>query len=322
MRLALTDDQLAIRDLCRSLFAERRSSSELWRQCVELGLSTAVVPSKDGGLGLGPVEAAVIAEESGRSLTAVPLVATLGLAAVARSASLRRTLGAIAGGQAGAVVVGGPLASPIESLPAPDADAGRLLGLTLRRGHGVTAVAVSCPHGGLLVRPALDPLRPLARVTLSAADLQSGEQLEVTEPSWLPVPALTRAAAAVGVVGRILELAVEHAVNRRQFGHPIGSFQAVKHRLVDAEIAVERARSLVYGAVAGLAGDHHDGAAYDRAALAVSAAGDAALHAARAAVHVHGAAGITSEHPVSLLYARARQMSSLLRYESALASSI
>jgi alkylation response protein AidB-like acyl-CoA dehydrogenase len=120
----------------------------------------------------------------------------------------------------------------------------------------------------------------------------------------------------------MLELAVEHAVNRRQFGHPIGSFQAVKHRLVDAEIAVERARSLVYGAVAGLAGDHDDGATRGRAALAVSAAGDAALHAARAAVQVHGAAGITSEHAVSLLYVRARQMASLLRCESGLASSI
>ena len=316
MRLALTDDQLAIRDLCRSLFSERRDPDELWERCVELGLSTALVPADDGGLGLGWGDAVVIAEEAGRSLVPVPLASTLGLVAVARSASLQGTLRAVAAGATGAVLAGGPFVEePSAARPALDARAGCPLGLTLAgdaRG-ALTALAVICRSDGLSALPAIDAARPLCLVNLTAADLQDAERGPVTAPEWLALPSLVRSAEALGTVGLMLEMAVEHAKQRRQFGQPIGSFQAVKHRLVDAELAVERARSLLYGAVA--TRDRSETADFGRA-VPVRATADAALEAARTAVHVHGATGITVEHPVSGLYARARQLVSLLRHEA------
>jgi alkylation response protein AidB-like acyl-CoA dehydrogenase len=104
----------------------------------------------------------------------------------------------------------------------------------------------------------------------------------------------------------MLDLAVDYAGERRQFGVPIGSFQGVKHRLADALLTLERARSLTYRAAVECAGD--DPAAKLRAAhMAKAAASDAATEVGRAAVQVHGGIGITAEADISLLYLRARQ---------------
>src|SRR5919197_173525 len=148
MRLTLTDEQRAMRELCRSLFAGAVAAERdaLWGQCVELGLTAALVPEAGGGLGLGAVEAVVVAEEAGRGAVDVPLVATLGCVALARSASLHEPLAAIAAGAPAATVAGGPHAGGDAFLPAPGARRGRLLGAVVRRGAGDVAVIVGVPR--------------------------------------------------------------------------------------------------------------------------------------------------------------------------------
>jgi alkylation response protein AidB-like acyl-CoA dehydrogenase len=317
MRLSLTDEQVAMRELCRSLLGagsrDAAAQDPLWTRCVELGLTAAVVPSADGGLGLGAVEAVVIAEEAGRGDLAIPLVATLGCVSLARAAQLHEPLAALAGGASGATVAGGPHATRgARFVPAPGASRGRLLGAAVRRsGHDV-AVFVAVPRDADVSElPSVDGTLSMA----SARVDPDGSGADVTAAQWLPVPALLRAAEALGAAARMLDLAVGHAKERRQFGRPIGAFQGVKHSLVDAHVALERGRSLVYGAAAGVAGE--TGAPSERrASLAVGAVAHDALLAARTAVHVHGATGITLEHEVSRLYRRVRQLSSVLRWES------
>jgi alkylation response protein AidB-like acyl-CoA dehydrogenase len=106
----------------------------------------------------------------------------------------------------------------------------------------------------------------------------------------------------------MLDAAVDYARQRTQFGRPIGSYQAVKHKLADVHIAVEMARPLLYGAALSLAAGSPD-AARDISAAKV-AAGDAALLAARSALQTHGAIGFTAEYDLSLLLLRAQALRS------------
>ena len=121
---------------------------------------------------------------------------------------------------------------------------------------------------------------------------------------------IAAAGELVGLAAELLDRSVEHAQTRVQFSRPIGSFQAVKHRLVDALLMIERARSLTrYAALAVAEGREDVILAGHRAKAAAS---EAASATARTAVQVHGGVGITAEHDISLLYLRARQLSMLL----------
>ena len=118
------------------------------------------------------------------------------------------------------------------------------------------------------------------------------------------------AAEQVGVSGRLLEMAVEHAKVRRQFGRPIGSFQAVKHKCADMLVSVEKSRAAAYHAI--------EAAAEDSAELPIAAAlagaycGPAATTVANSAIQVHGGIGFTWEHPVHLYLKRAKGSERLL----------
>ena len=178
-----------------------------------------------------------------------------------------------------------------------------------------TSVATSLPSRSSIVATAdlestavegFDGLRPLALVSTPAAGVAATVAPLPNGLADLAVAFTTAAAELVGTAARMLDLAVEYAGERRQFGVPIGSFQGVKHRLADALLTLERARSLTYRAAVECAGD--DPAAKLRAAhMAKAAASDAATEVGRSAVQVHGGIGITSEADVSLLYLRARQ---------------
>ncbi|MGI9126072.1 MAG: acyl-CoA dehydrogenase family protein, partial [Mycobacterium sp.] len=109
--------------------------------------------------------------------------------------------------------------------------------------------------------------------------------------------ALATAAQLVGAGQEMLQLAVDYAKQRTQFGRVIGSYQAIKHKLADVHIALELARPLVFGAALSLAADSVDTARDVSAAKA--AASDAALLSARAALQTHGAIGYTTEHDLS-----------------------
>jgi alkylation response protein AidB-like acyl-CoA dehydrogenase len=141
----------------------------------------------------------------------------------------------------------------------------------------------------------------------------------VSRTAALAVPLTAAAAELVGLAARILDTAVTYARTREQFDRVIGSFQGVKHRLADCYVALERARSLTYGAAMSCAdADADPDERWRAAALAKAAATDAAVEAARAGVQVHGAVGMTWEHDMHLYLRHAWRLQPLLGDSAAL----
>jgi alkylation response protein AidB-like acyl-CoA dehydrogenase len=286
--------------------AETPGNSALWAQLVELGVTGIVVPQQFGGAGYGPVELVAVAEVLGRHALPVPVLATAGLfvpaVAAAGAEAAADVLAAVAGGRAATLAVDAddPFALAAGDLVAELAGADYVAVAVEAAGARRLAVL---PVDALQVDPveSVDPTRPLARLSIAARD---GLQLLGGDPGpGIAVGLAALAAELVGLADALLAAGVDHARTREQFGRPIGSFQGVKHRLVDVCVLLERARSLVYHAAA--AGGAR------RARRAKAAASEAALVAARSAVQVHGGTGVTREHRVSRLYLRAQQAAAL-----------
>jgi alkylation response protein AidB-like acyl-CoA dehydrogenase len=169
----------------------------------------------------------------------------------------------------------------------------------------VTVVSAQSPNVRIVPIYSVDQNRPLAEVHF---DEVTGVEVAECEPEpGFDVARVVLAAELVGVAQRLLDMSVEHASTRVQFDRPIGAFQAVKHRLVDTHVAIERARTLVYDAA--MVHDDADTSVErrrDLASLAKAASSEAALLASRSAVQVHAAIAITWEHDVHLFSRRAR----------------
>lgn len=192
------------------------------------------------------------------------------------------------------------------AVPVADAERVGWIGFVVIDGDAATLAVLPAAEVTIESVEGMDRTHPLGLVSVDGveaaiAPLPNGL-------ADLAVAFATAAAELVGIAARMLELSVEHARERRQFGVPIGSFQGVKHRLADALVELERARSLTYRAAVACAGDD-PGAALRAARMAKAAASDAATEVGRSAVQVHGGIGITVEADVSLLYMRARQAS-------------
>ncbi len=199
-----------------------------------------------------------------------------------------------------------------------DGCAADLLLVVAQSPSGLSLFALSDDAPGLsrTAMQTLDPTRKLARLTLDRAP---GRLIgpEGSAPAILERlrdrAALAMACEQLGVASRALSMAVAYAKTRMQFGRPIGSFQAVKHRCVDMAQRVEAARSATQWAVAALAGNSENvGIA---TAMASVCSTEAAVFATAENVHVHGGIGFTWEHPAHLYFRRAR--SSALLYGSA-----
>ncbi|MEV8591975.1 acyl-CoA dehydrogenase family protein [Streptomyces sp. NPDC052012] len=269
-----------IRDWSRGARARGR---EVWGRVAEAGVFALAVPEAYGGLGRRPAELAVAFVELGRHAVPGPLVETA-MAAVLLSepAPAKHLLPALLSGEAMAT------AAP-EGAYALDGDAAAIRltwspeGLSLAPGHGP-------------VHASLDPARRLTR-------LSPGGELLTPDPS-LPLALswarLATAAQALGVGLALLDRTVAYVGQRTQFGVPVGSFQAVKHRLADAAIALGFARPLVFGAALTLAPAD--------VAAAKAAACDAAYTTARTALQLHGALGYTAEYDLSLWLTKARAL--------------
>jgi hypothetical protein len=170
-------------------------------------------------------------------------------------------------------------------------------GLTLLARDGTVAdAACGQPHASV------DPSRRLYDVTPSA-EARPAEVGRAYE-----FGALATAAQLVGAGRALLSAAVDYAKQRTQFGRPIGSYQAIKHKLADVHIAVELARPLLYAAALSLANESPD-TARDVSAAKVAAA-EAALLAARSALQTHGAIGFTAEYDLSLWLLRVQALRS------------
>jgi alkylation response protein AidB-like acyl-CoA dehydrogenase len=313
----------------------------LWAHMVELDWPALTVPEDAGGLGLGMVELAVVVEELGRVIAPGPFLPTVTQFAPAvretGSAEQRtRFLSAVAGGEStGALALtetGGSYdPARVTATATPDGDGVVLAGtkdavlgapsadeivVVARRpgtdgDDGVGAYVVA--RDQLTVEPiaSLDPSRGLARLTLDG--VRVGADRILGEPGPVTATALRRAvddattALAIEMVGTcqtIFDVTLEYAKHREQFGVPIGSFQAIKHKFADMLVALERARATGYFAALTIAEDD------DRRALAVAsakaAAGDCARHLAREGIQIHGGIGYTWEHDVHLYVRRAR----------------
>jgi alkylation response protein AidB-like acyl-CoA dehydrogenase len=313
----------------------------VWRAMAEqVGLQGIHVPEAYGGAGLGQVELGIVLEELGRGLACVPYFSTVGLAINALLASgderaQRELLPGLASGQAtGTLAVLEPSGSweldALETRARREGDGWVVDGTKAFVVDGHTAdvllVAARTP-GGLGVFsveggaagvervpvPQLDQTRKLARVELSGAPATP-----VGDPdgagTWL-ARALDLAATAlameqVGGAQRCLDMTVEYARVRHQFGKPIGSFQAIKHRCADMLLRVESARAAAYYAAWAAAEEAEELPAV--ASLARAYCSEAYSWVAGETIQVHGGIGFTWEHDAHLYFKRAKASELLL----------
>ncbi|MEU0386445.1 acyl-CoA dehydrogenase family protein [Streptomyces chartreusis] len=281
--LTAANTPAVVRDWSRGDHASGRA---LWSRVAEAGVFALAVPETcEGGLGPRPVELAVAFVELGRHAVPGPLVETV-MAAVLLSGAdpgtAERLLPPLASGRTIATV-------GIETSYALDGDAAGL-----RLSCSPDGIRLSPGHGP--VRPSLDPARRLTPLTPGGELLLAGP---LTEQA-LAWARLATAAQALGVGLALLDRTVAYVKQRCQFGVPIGSFQAVKHRLADAKIALEFARPLVLGAALTLRPAE--------VAAAKVAACEAAYGTARTALQLHGAIGYTAEYGLSLWLTKARAL--------------
>lgn len=265
-----------------------------WKELASLGWLGLVVPEKYGGAGLGAVHLAVLMEETGRRLLPSPLLpstlAALALVLDGSEAQRESWLPAIASGEARVV-----LASGTSVWGAERADA-----LLAPERAGLRVIETRTP--GLAIEPeiVLDRTRRSARVT------QAGVPLGATAPSdrlaaWACV---ALAAEMAGGADALLAMTAAYAATREQFGKPIGSFQAVKHPLVNVLIGVESLRSLVYAAASALDAESADTQTLAR--MAKAHACDVYVFAASRAVQLHGGFGFTLDCDAHLYLKRAQ----------------
>ncbi|MFF5978375.1 acyl-CoA dehydrogenase family protein [Streptomyces olindensis] len=292
--LTAADTPAVVREWSRGDHASGRA---LWSRLAAAGVFALAVPEAYEGLGPRPVELAVAFVELGRHAVPGPLVETVTAAVLLADSApgtAKRLLPGLANGETIATVTPPGPAEPAPEQPnlpqgpyALDGDAA-----ALRLCWEPGGVRLSPGHGPAL--PSLDPARRLTPLT------PGGELLAPPSPAALTWARLATAAQALGVGLALLDRTVDHVKRRHQFGVPIGSFQAVKHRLADAKIALEFARPLVLGAALTLC-------PADVAAAKVAAC-EAAYATARTALRLHGAIGYTAEYDLSLWLTKARAL--------------
>jgi alkylation response protein AidB-like acyl-CoA dehydrogenase len=332
---SLLDDRCGWHEVLARTETEQTYDAGLWRTlAADLGCAGLLIPEASGGAGASYREAAVVAEETGRAVAPVPF---LGSAVVATAALLAvgddELLTALADGTTTAA-----LAIPFASGPAAPAPTARigssLPGETGYRLHGTVAgigdalpadvllvpadgvpyglYAVPAGDAGVSLAPvvSLDMTRQLADLTLDGAPgrrVASGETARRAVAAALTAGAAVLASEQLGAAERCLEMTVAYLKERRQFARPIGSFQALKHRVADVWVGVTQARAAARYAAACLAGGDPD--APVAVALAKAACSDIAVRAAHECLQLHGGIGFTWEHPCHLYLKRAKSSS-------------
>jgi alkylation response protein AidB-like acyl-CoA dehydrogenase len=315
MDFRFTDDQLLLQTTVRDFLAKEHTpetlrklwetesgrSRALWKQLAEVGVPGLLVPEEHGGMGLTEVEGALIQEEAGRAALAEPLIATMAVG-VPSLREIGGELGAawlprIAAGEA-VVAVSHPASALVEDAHVADL-------LLLARGDEAL-FAVPREAARITPQPANDPSRRIATVAFEERRAQlvaRGERAKALLAAALDRGALACAAQALGACERLLELAVAYTSERKQFGKPIGSFQAVKHMLASAKVKLEYARPVVMRAAYSVAHGTPQRAVH--VSMAKLVATDAARFAARQALQAHGAIGYTWEQDLHIWMRRA-----------------
>ncbi len=285
MDFGLTDDQREIQRTARELLGSRanpervrehaeagRTDTGLWQELGELGWPGIAVAEEHGGQGLGAVELAILCEELGRSVAPVPYLPTVAAAAVIEHAGSpeqrERWLPGLASGELTGAV----------------ADTPELV----HGGAGAAVVVLVDDAGARLVAgepepvASIDPTRPAARLT----DAAGGEPLPGDIAPAVDRALVAIAAELVGVAERALEMTVAYVKERRQFGTPVGAYQAVSHRCAQMLLDTESARAAV--SFAAWAADADPDRLPEAAAMAKAAASDAGRDVTSAAIQLHG----------------------------------
>jgi hypothetical protein len=344
MYFGLSEEQQELAGTVRSLLDRRADSSavrtaigspagydeELWHTlCAQIGAAALAIPEELGGAGFSVFESLVVLEELGRSLAPSPLLPALmaaeAIAAAGDQAAAGRLLPRIAEGELATLANLGPDGRPLPAIAAAcGADVWILSGTADNVVFGdqaaIVLVAATTDDGPALFEvdpdmvtrdalPAMDPATRLARLELSdtpATRLGGADALARARD----VRAVAIAATQVGCAQRGLDLTVDYSKERVQFGRPIGSFQALKHRMADMLVAVETARSAAWAAGYAVANATAD--AETLAVVAATHCTEALDHVAAETVQLHGGIAITWEHDAHLVFKRAHALRQLV----------
>ncbi|HKB51325.1 MAG TPA: acyl-CoA dehydrogenase family protein [Solirubrobacterales bacterium] len=344
MYFDLTDEQQAIKSTARDFLAARYKSERIrelaesehgfeqsdWEEMAELGWPGLALPEEWGGQGLGIVDLAVLFEEMGYALVPSPLLSTtvagLALAINGTDEQRERWLRSLASGEARGTVALFDAGTPatiggFEMEAKADGDGVVIDGAKVLVMDAATAdfflVATSDGRRHLVERGAdgvtvsaeksIDLTRRLYSVRFDGVRVGPEATLSGGQEKYLPVlwrACVAIAAESTGLAQRTMEMAVEYAKDRQQFGRPIGAYQAVSHRCAQMLLETENSRSAVYGAA--WAADAEPESLPLAASMAKAYASDAGWRVPDASIQVHGGIGFTWEHDLHFFLKRGK----------------
>ncbi|MHB1488030.1 MAG: acyl-CoA dehydrogenase family protein [Acidimicrobiales bacterium] len=335
------DDKSPISEVRRLMEETDGYDPAVWSQMgSQLGLQGLTIPEEFGGSGYTYVELIVVLEEMGRSLLCAPYFSTVALAtnailASGDDAAAKAFLPDIASGQTIATLAftedngrwdsggiecsasadGGSYKLDGHKMFVLDGHVANLIVVAARTQTGVSLFAVQGDASGLVRKPlsTMDQTRKQARLEFTATPARligTDGGAEAVLAKTLDLAAVALAAEQVGGAQRCLDMSVEYAKVRVQFGRPIGSFQAIKHKCADMLLEVESAKSAAY--YAGWAAAEDSDELPVVASLAKAYCSDAYFHAAAENIQIHGGIGFTWEHDAHLYFKRAKSSELLL----------
>ena len=317
--------------------SEHAFDAALWRKIADQGWTGILFDEQYGGSAMNMVDMAAVLEEMGRALTPGPYLSTALLAgpAIDRAggdAAKRKYLSAISSGEAKATLAmleehaswsphdvkmsakkgGSGYTLSGSKLFVPDAGVADLLVCAAKIGQELAIFVIPAKTPGLRIErmPTIDSTRPLYAVTFENAVLPEesllarGERAHAALDYALNVATTGLVAEMVGGMQRLLDITVEYAKTRKQFGKPIGQFQAVQHQCADMLVFTESSRSAAYYAAWALSEGGEDANA--AISVAKAYASDAYREVGNRAIQVHGGMGFTWENDIHLFYRRAK----------------
>jgi alkylation response protein AidB-like acyl-CoA dehydrogenase len=342
MEFGLSESQEFLRDSARKFFAGECPSAEmrrlmetdtaydaaLWSKLTDQGYTGIIFPGTYGGVGLGKVELMLLMEEAGRALLPGPFFSTVALAGAALDSAgsaeqKKKYLAPICRGEARSTlailessaswdpadaeiaVVNGKLTG--EKLFVPDAAVADFLIVVAR--NGVFIVDGRAPGIRTTAMPAMDLTRKLYSVKFQDTPAERlGHEAGLARGLQIATAALV--AEMVGGMQRSLDMTVEYAKTRKQFGKPIGTFQAVQHPCADMYLETESSRSAAY--YAGWALEENIANAAEAVSIAKIYASDASRTVGNRGIQIHGGMGFTWENDLHLYYRRAKSSETAL----------
>jgi alkylation response protein AidB-like acyl-CoA dehydrogenase len=320
--------------LVRAVVEGEGDAAGLWAQMVELGWPALTIDAEHGGVGLGAVELAIVCEELGHAIAPGPFLATVTqftnvVRHVGRGDARASRLAALANGSlTGTVAIAGPRGSwsprhagttatrvndgwRLDGTAHWVASAGDVdeIAVAALVGDGIGVFVAPVEGGELTKAETLDATRRWDRVTFAGTVVGAdavlgspGDDGPALEQA-LEEATVSLATETVGVCQAIFDVALDHAKTRHQFGVPIGSFQALKHKFADMLVAVERARATCYVAALAIAED--DARRTLMASMAKAAVGECQRLVAQEGIQIMGGMGFTWEHDMHLYVKRA-----------------